>query len=68
MAHLTQKQREAAAAMFRRRPTVIPGTRAILSDTERKLWFLQVTDTMLEHHVTTPYAIAEFCDLAGVPD
>ena len=65
---LTPDQMGAASHLFATRPPVLPRTRVVLSDKLREDWYSEVTSTMKRLGVTSPAKIAEFCDLAGVPD
>lgn len=64
---LTNKQKQLAQALLARRPAVVPGTRVIVNDAKRTIWYDAVTETM-KHSGITGDDIAEFCDLAGVAD
>lgn len=66
---LSAVEREAAKALLAKRPTVVPGTRAIMSRAEAVLWFNEVSDTMKRLGIESDHVkVAAFCDLAGVPD
>lgn len=67
MLRLTREQRDAAITLLECRPTVIPGTRAILDRKAAVSWFRQVTATM--NRLELPQSLTDaFCDVAGVPD
>lgn len=65
---LTPQQITAARDLLGSRPTVIPGTRAILNDTDRKRWFDEVSEALTRLRVDSAIDVSEFCDLAGVAD
>ncbi len=65
---LTDQQTQLAQELLTTRPAVIPGTRAIIDDGQRKAWFDDVVAAMKDNGITDDAAIATFCDLAGVPD
>lgn len=65
---LTDAQKQTAVHLLEIRPPVIPGTRAIVGDAKRKTWFDAVYVAMTSAGITSAADIAEFCDLAGVPD
>lgn len=65
---LTKEQIEAASRLLEERPLVLPGTRVILNDRKRVIWYNKVTRTMKELKIIEAVAVKEFCDLAGVPD
>lgn len=64
---LTATQRKAAEELLATRPEVIPGTRVIVNNAQRKHWYAQVTDMMERLHVADGDT-GRFCDIAGVPD
>lgn len=64
---LTKIQRKVAASLFIVRPAVIPGSRVIVDDGERKRWYDKVVNAMKANKVKDK-DITEFCDIAGVPD
>lgn len=64
---LSHEARTMALELLGIRPAVLPGTRAILSETEAKRWFTLVSNATRELKLTDSQ-IAAFCDLAGVPD
>lgn len=67
---MTLSVTQAAAARLLRidRPTTIPGTNVILSDTARAEWYSKVMAEMQRLGVNTPELTHEFCNVAGVPD
>lgn len=65
---LNNVQMFAALLLRTRRPAVIPGTRAIISEQERNVWNQEVTDSMKRVGVRNPADIEDFCDSAGVAD
>ncbi len=64
---LTVKQKKAAIALRAKRPMCVPGTNAIISSSEAKVWHDAVATAGIEHDVTTDQLPA-FCDLCGVAD
>lgn len=64
---LTATQRAAADALLHRRPAVVAGTRVIIDETAKKVWFDEVAAKMAELNLPAQY-VGPFCDLAGVPD
>lgn len=66
---LSAQEREVAQQLKQARPEVIPGTRVILDDIERKAWYDEVVRQMDALGVSrNGRKIQAFCDLAGVPD
>ena len=64
---LTVKQKKAAKELRAKRPMCIPGTNAIISAKEAKVWHDEVATAGVTLNVTTDQLPA-FCDLAGVAD
>lgn len=64
---LTMKQKRAAATLLKRRPAVLPGTRAILIEKEAAAWHDRVTVAAIELKLN-PQQIQAFCDACGVAD
>lgn len=64
---LTVKQKKAAATLLAKRPMCLPGTRAIIRDSERTAWYDLVTKAAIDLKLD-PEQINAFCDLAGVAD
>lgn len=66
---LTELERAAALKLLESRPTVLPGTRAILNPAKATTWFNEVTDSITKLGIDQDVKkVAAFCDLAGVPD
>lgn len=62
---LSKATQKTAQALLEIRPTVLPGTRVILDDAERKRWNAAVTAAMRAENVADK-DVATFCDQAGV--
>jgi hypothetical protein len=62
---LTRKQIKAAKALLTQRPMCIPGTNAIIRESEATAWHDLVTKTAFELGLN-PQQITAFCDVAGV--
>ena len=67
MEPLSLDQVLAAQSLRKARPTVVPGTRAIINRRDANVWHTQVTDAMRLHDVKADQ-VNEFCDIAGVAD
>jgi hypothetical protein len=65
---LSERQKNTAARLLANRPAVLPNTRVIISDIQRKFWYDLVCAEMNRVEVVHPNDVAEFCDLAGVAD
>lgn len=65
---LTPEQVEAAKALLLVRPTVLPGTRAILDRKEADAWHDTVRFTLRRLKVRGAEDRTEFCNVAGVAD
>jgi orotidine-5'-phosphate decarboxylase len=66
---LSAQEREAARQLKENRPEVIPGTRVIPNDRERKAWYNEVVRQGNALGISrNNLKIQAFCDLAGVPD
>lgn len=64
---LNATQRAAAEGLLNRRPAVVAGTRVIIDEAAKKVWFDEVAATM--QRLDMPAKLVEpFCDVAGVPD
>lgn len=62
---LTKKQKKAAATLLEKRPLCLPGTRAIIRQSEAESWHDLVTKAAIELRLN-PQQVAAFCDAAGV--
>lgn len=60
-------QLAAAEGCLNRRPAVLAGTRIVVDDEKRKVWFDDVAETM-KRLALTQDLVGYFCDVAGVPD
>lgn len=64
-ADLTVKQKKAAKKLRTQRPMTVPGTNTIISASEAKVWYDDVSRVAVDNGVT--YAqLTAFCDLAGI--
>ena len=59
--------RAAAEGLLNRRPAVVAGTRVIIDEAAKKVWFDEVAAKMAELNLPAQH-VGPFCDLAGVPD
>lgn len=64
---LTVKQKKAAKELRAKRPMCVPGTNAIISRSEAKVWHDEVATAGVTLEVTTDQLPA-FCDACGVAD
>jgi hypothetical protein len=65
---LTPVQRAAAEKMRAERPPVIQDSNVIIDNDKCLRWYNIVVDEMRTHDVVEPQMVAEFCDIAGVPN
>ena len=65
---LSKIKRNIAQSLLICRPSVIPGTRAIIDETARRNWHTKVCETMKREKIVDQNDVKEFCDIAGVAD
>jgi hypothetical protein len=64
---LTKEQEEMAVKLLTERPAVMPRSRAIVNEDEKKAWYAKVTEYGNTQSINDA-DWARFCDLAGVAD
>ena len=64
---LSARQRVVAVSLLRRRPTLMPGTKAIQDEEAYLLWYGLVCNEIQRLAIVDQRQIQAFCDRAGVP-